>query len=170
MKRNEIKKMLEQVVGVEFVAEDGTVFYNESECREYEESALFAVSKNLKRLSKPKSSIYDLNQDGCEDCELEIFDIQTKEDLENLRRYLYLKLSKNGASETTIKSVFEDGESRKNYTFGGVTYGHEVMVFWSYDSDWAWTYKDGSLNGYFEWLRGQYDKITAPENPEIKSE
>ena len=170
MKKNEIKKTIEQVVSVEYIAEDGTIFYNESECREYEESALFAVSKNLKKLSKANTSIYDLNQDGSEEYELEIFDIQTKEDLENLRRYLYLKLSKNGASETTIKSVFEDGESGKDYTFDGVTYGHEVMIFWSYDGDWALTYKDGSLNGYFEWLRGRYDKITAPENPETKSE
>lgn len=169
MKKNEIKKTIEQVVRVEYIAEDGTVFCSEGECAEYEESALFVVSKNLKKLSKSKTSIYDLNQDGCEECELEIFDIQTPEDLENLRRYLYLKLSKNGASEATIKSVFEDGESRKDYVFGGVTCGHEVMVFWSYDGDWAWTYKDGSLNGYFEWLRGQYDKITTPENPETNS-
>lgn len=170
MKKNEIKKTIEQVVRVEYIAEDGAVFYSESECAEYEESALFAVSKNLKKLSKSKTSVYDLNQDGCEECELEIFDIQTPEDLENLRRYLYLKLSRNGASESTIKSVFEDGENRKDYVFGGVTCGHEVMVFWSYDGDWAWTYKDGSLNGYFEWLRGQYDKITTPEEPETKSE
>ena len=169
MKKNEIKKTIEQVVRVEYIAEDGTVFYSESECAEYEESALFVVSNQLKRLSKKHTSIYDLNQDGCEENELEIFDIQTKEDLENLKRYLYLKLSKNGANETTIKSVFEDGESRKDYVFGGVTCGHEVMVFWSYDGDWAWTYKDGSLNGYFEWLRGQYDKIITPENPETNS-
>ena len=170
MKRNEIKEMVERVKAVQFIAEDGTIFYSESECREYEESALFAVSKNLKRLSKPKSSIYDLNNDGCEENELEIFDIQTSEDLENLRRYLYLKLSKNGASETTIKSLFEDGGSRNDYVFDGVTYGHEVMVFWSYDGDWAWTYKDGSLDGYFKWLRGQYDKIITPKEPETKSE
>ena len=163
MKRNEIKKMVEQVVKVEFVAEDGTVFYSEGECAEYEESALFAVSKNLKKISNPKTSIYDLNNDGCEENELEIFDIQTPEDLENLRRYLYLKLSKNGASETTIKSLFEGDGSRKDFIFDGVTYGHEVMVFWSYDGDWAWTYNDGSLNGYFEWLRGQYDKIVTPK-------
>ena len=169
MKKNEIKKMVEQVVGVEFVAEDGTIFYNEAECREYEESALFAVSKNLKKISNPKTSIYDLNNDGCEENELEIFDIQTPEDLENLRRYLYLKLSKNGASETTIKSLFEGDGSRKDFIFDGVTYGHEVMVFWSYDGDWAWTYNDGSLNGYFEWLRGQYDKIVTPKEPETNS-
>ena len=54
MKKNEIKKMVEQVVGVEFVAEDGTIFYNEAECREYEESALFAVSKKCFNVIKIK--------------------------------------------------------------------------------------------------------------------
>ena len=169
MKRNEIKEMVERVVKVQFVAEDGTVFYNEGECEEYEESALFAVSKNLKRLTNKWTSIYDLNGEYCEENELEIFDIKTKEDLENLRRYLYLKLTKNGASETTIKDVFSS-ENRKEFRLDNITIGHEVLIYWSYDSDWAWTYGDGSLEGYFNYLRGQYAKLIAPENPETKSE
>lgn len=168
MKKNEIKKMVEQVVGVEFVAEDGTIFYNESECREYEESALFAVSKNLRKLSKQFTSIYDLNQEGCEENYLEIFDIQTPEDLDNLRRYLYLKLSKNGASENTIKDVFSS-ENREQYKFDNVTFGHEVMIFWSYDQDWAWTYGNGSIEDYCEWIKGNYNKIITPEESETKS-
>ena len=169
MKKNEIKKMVEQVVGVEFVAEDGTIFYNESECREYEESALFAVSKNLRKLSKQFTSIYDLNQEGCEENYLEIFDIQTPEDLDNLRRYLYLKLSKNGASESTIKDIFSS-EAREPFRFDSVTFGHEVMVFWSYDQDWAWTYGNGSLEAYCNWIKDNYNKIITPKEPETKSE
>ena len=169
MKKNEIKKMVEQVVGVEFVAEDGTIFYNEAECREYEESALFAVSKNLKKLSKSKTSIYDLNQDGCQDCELEIFDIQTPADLETLRRYLYLKLSKNGASESTIKDAFSS-ENRTKYVFDNVTFGHAVMIFWSYEGDWAWTYGNGSIEDYCKWIKSNYDEIITPKEPETKSE
>lgn len=169
MKKNEIKEMVERVKEIQFVAEDGTIFYNESECIEYENSALFAVSKNLKKLSKAKTSIYDLNQDGCEECELEIFDIQTPEDLENLRRYLYLKLSKNGASENTIKDVFSS-ENRTKYVFDNVTFGHAVMVFWSYDGDWAWTYGNGSIEDYCKWIKSNYDEIITPEEPETKSE
>ena len=169
MKKNEIKEMVERVKAVQFIAEDGTVFYSEAECVEYEASALFAVSKNLKKLSKSKTSIYDLNQDGCEECELEIFDIQTPEDLENLRRYLYLKLSKNGASESTIKDVFSS-ENRTKYVFDNVTFGHAVMVFWSYDGDWAWTYGNGSIEDYCKWIKSNYDEIITPEEPETKSE
>ena len=103
MTRNEVKEMVEKVVRVEYIAEDGCAFYNEEECRRYEESALFTVSAKLKRLNHKWTSHFDLLE-GNDDSELEIFDIQTSEDLENLKRYLYLKMSKNGASESSIKA------------------------------------------------------------------
>ena len=174
MKKNEIKKTIEQVVRVEYIAEDGHIFYGsnaEEECRKYEESALFAVSNKLKRLNIKGASIYDLNEDGSEENQLEIFDVQTKEDLENLKRYIYLKLINNGASEDSAKSFFTaEYEGRKDFVFDNVTIGHEVLVFWSYDQDWVWTYKDGSLEGYFEWLRSKYNKLITPEESETKSE
>ena len=162
MRTNEVKQMVEKVVRVEYIAEDGQVFYNEEECKKYEESALFAVSNKLKRLSNNKwVTQNDLNEELSDECELEIFDVQTESDLENLRRYLYLKARKNGCSEKDIQLCFTstDGVKRKDYVFDGVTVGHEVMVFWSYEGDWFWVYKDGSLNGYFEWLKERYNKI-----------
>lgn len=171
MKKNEIKKTIEQVVRVEYIAEDGRIFYDEAEAQKYEESALFALSNKLKRLNVKRASIYDLNETGSEEENLEIFDIQTEEDLENLRRYLYLTLTANGVSEKNIDFPFtsEDGH-RADYVFDSVTIGHEVLIFWSYDKDHFWVYKDGSLNGYFEWLRSRYNKIITPEEPETKSE
>jgi hypothetical protein len=166
MKKNEIKRTrtIEEVVTTEYIAEDGQVFYNEEECKKYEESALFAVSKRLKKLTPKWTSIYQFIGEGSDEFELEIFDVQTDEDLELLRRYLYLKLTKNGASESSIKSCFtsEDGK-RQNFVFDNITSGHEVLVFWSYDNDWFWVYKDGSLDGYFSWLRERYNKIIIPE-------
>lgn len=170
MRKNEIKKTIEQVVRIEYVAEDGTVFYSEEECKKYEESALFVVSNKLKRLTTKWTSICDLNEEGSDECELEIFDIQTEEDLNNLRRYLYLKATKNGASEENIKECFTstDGIKRKDFVFDNVTVGHEVLIFWSYETDWFWVYKDGSLDGYFEWLKGRYTEIITPkENKEV---
>lgn len=164
MKKNEIKKTIEQVISVEYIAEDGMIFYDEKECKKYEESALFAVSNKLKRLNSRWTSIYDLNESGSEEEKLEVFDIQTKEDLENLKRYLYLTLIKHGVNEKTIKECFtSESGNRKDFVFDGVTYGHEVMVFWSYDEDWFWVYKDGSLDGYFSWLREKYTKIVTPK-------
>ena len=164
MRKNEIKRTIEEVVRVEYIAEDGTVFYNEEEARKYEESALFVVSNKLKRLSN-NASIYDLLEEGCEEQDLEIFDVQTEEDLDNLRRYLYLKATKNGASDKYIKEAFTspDGVSRKDFVFDNVTIGHEVLVFWGYDADWFWVYKDGSLEGYFSWLKEKYTKIITPK-------
>ena len=165
MKKNEIKRTIEEVVRVEYVAEDGTVFYNEEECRKYEESALFVVSNKLTRLTNKWTSIYDFMEEGSDECELEIFDVQTENDLENLRRYLYLKAMKNGASEASIKRAFtsEDDIERKDFVFDGVTIGHEVLISWSYENDWFWVYKDGSLEGYFSFLRERYMKLTMPK-------
>jgi hypothetical protein len=167
MKKNEIKRTrtIEEVVTTEYIAEDGQVFYKEEECKQYEESALFAVSKRLKKMTHKWTSIYQLIEEGSDECELEIFDVQTDEDLELLRRYLYLKLTRHGASEKCIKSCFtsEDGK-RQNFVFDNVTSGHEVLVFWSYDNDWFWVYKDGSLDGYCSWLREKYNKIITPED------
>lgn len=164
MKKNEIKRTIEQVVRVEYIAEDGQIFTDEAECKKYEESALFAVSKKLKKLSMAGTSIYDLNEDGSEENGLEIFDVQTEEDLENLRRYLYLSLTKKGVSEKDIEYCFtSENGTRADYVFDSVTVGHEVLIFWSYDEDHFWVYKDGSLDGYFSWLRDKYLKIVTPK-------
>ena len=167
MRKNEIKKTVEEIVGVEYIAEDGTIFNNEEECKKYEKSALFVVSNKLKRLTTKETYINDFNDEGSCDCELEIFDVQTEEDLNNLRRYLYLKAITNGATEKGIKDAFTFEDSkRENFVFDNVTIGHEVLVFWSYDKDWFWVYKDGSLNGYFELLKERYDKIITPKDDE----
>ena len=163
MKINEIKETVEQVIRVEYIAEDGTVFYNEEECKKYEESALFVVIKKLKKLNSQWASENALLETGSDENELEIFDVQTQEDLDNLRRYLYLKAIKNGAKDKYIQECFTSvNGQRENFVFDNVTYGHEVMVFWSYDNDWFWVYGDGSLEGYCDFVRRQYQKIIAP--------
>jgi hypothetical protein len=140
------------------------VFYDEEEAKKYEESALFAVSKKLKRLTGVDTTHYSFMEEGSDESSLEIFHVQTEEDLENLRRYLYLTLVKNGANEKSIKDCFtSETGNRKDFVFDGVTVGHEVMIFWGYDEDWFWVYKDGSLEGYFSWLREKYAKITTPK-------
>lgn len=96
MRVNEVKqtKTIEELVRTEYIAEDGVTFSNEEECKKYEESALFAISKELKRLTKDNTSQYEINDNFSCDNAVEIFDIQTERDLENLRRYLYLKMRK----------------------------------------------------------------------------
>lgn len=167
MKKNEIKRTVEEVVRVEYIAEDGKVFSNEEQCKKYEESALFAIDKELKRLNVKEISIYDLLGEGSDECEVEIFDVQTDRDLENLKRYLYLKLTSNGACEKYIEDAFisKDGK-RKDYVFSSVTKGHEVIIFWTYDCDYFWVYKDGSIEGYLNYLREKMTKFITPEETE----
>ena len=165
MKINEIRKTetIEKLVRTEYIAEDGTVFSNEEECKKYEESALFAVNKELKRMgNKNYLSYCDINDDCSCDEKVEIFDIQTERDLENLRRYLYLVLKKNGASDDAVNECFKskDGK-REEFVFENVTIGHEVMIFWNYDEDWFWVYNDGSINGYCEFFREKITKLIA---------
>ena len=162
MRVNEVRKTetIEKLVRTEYIAEDGTVFSNEEECKKYEESALFAISKELKRLTKDNTSQYEINDNFSCDDTVEIFDVQTERDLENLRRYLYLKMRKNGASEDSVKECFTSKNGKRDkYVFDGVTAGHEVMIFWNYDEDWFWVYNDGSINGYCEFFREKITKL-----------
>ena len=71
MRVNEVKqtKTIKELVRIEYIAEDGIVFRSEEECKKYEESALFAISKELKRLDNKKNgaSEYDI-YDECAFC------------------------------------------------------------------------------------------------------
>lgn len=151
MKRNEIKRTVEEVVRVEYIAEDGQVFRNEEEYKKYEESALFAVSKELKRLNKKPMSQYNINDDCSDEYEVEVFDVQTEKDKENLMRYAYLKTKQN-YSNADVNGVFNN-----------LTIGHEVILFWNYDQDYCWIIGDGSINGYCEWIRNNILKCITPE-------
>ena len=169
MRVNEVKRerTIEEVIRVEYIAEDGEIFRSEEECKKYEESALFAVSKQLKRLNVKPLSVYSLVDEGSEEDEVEIFDIQTDKDLENLGRYLYLKAKKNGASENSIQECFTaKTDGRKDYVFDGVTKGHEVIICWNYDCDWFWVHRDGSIEGYLSYLKDRWTKLITPETKE----
>lgn len=167
MRINEVKqtKTIEELVRTEYIAEDGTVFRNEEECKKYEESALFAISKKLKRLTeKDWVSQNDINDGFSYDDTVEIFDIQTERDLENLRRYLYLKARNNGASESSVNDCFKSTDGKRNsYVFSNVTAGHEVMIFWNYDEDWFWVYGDGSIEAFCNFHKDRITKLITPK-------
>ena len=154
MKINEIKKTVEEVVRVEYIAEDGTVFHDKEECEKYEKSALAVVSSRLKRLDKKYTSWEDLLYFSYDDCKLEIFDIQDQEDLDNLCQYVVLTLSENHA----YKDEIEYAPKKIN----GCGVGHEVMIFWGCDKEYITVIGNGSLNAYIERLKENYEKILNP--------
>lgn len=155
MRENVVKRTAEVIVRTEYITEDGTVFYSQESALNYEKSALFVVSRKLKRLNTECASMYDLIDWGSDDAEIEIFDVQNNEDLENLGRYLYLKLSSYGYSNDEIEKNFRD--------FASVTIGHEVIIEWSCEKDAFYFYGDGSLNGYFDYIKERYNRIIAPK-------
>lgn len=155
MKVNEIKKTVEQVVRVEYVAEDGQIFYSKDECEKYEESALFLVSKQLKKLNKKGMTQYTIFDECNDDCLVEIFDIQTERDLENLRRYLYLKSSQYYTDIKYVEGNF--------INFERMTVGHEVIIWWSYDNDSFWFYGNGSINDFLDMIRNNIMGAIKPE-------
>lgn len=156
MKVNEVRKTetIEKLVKIEYIAEDGTIFYNEEECKKYEESALFAVSKQLKRLDKKKNgaSEYDIYDECSDEYLVEIFNAETERDLENIRRYIYLKVA------SRFGKVNEHDVELPN-----ITAGHEVIVHWNYDEDGVWTIGDGSINAFCDYIRGNLMRLITPK-------
>lgn len=141
MKVNEIKRTetIEKVIRTEYIAADGTVFSDKDECKKYEESALFVVSAKLNRLLE--CDLNTINDEAPTEYDVDIFDIQTEEDLKNLSLYVFLILAQyRNDSEYNKKAALEELEK--------ITLGHEVMIIWGYDHDGFYIYGDGSAKAY----------------------
>ena len=155
MKVKEIKE--EKVVRTDYIAEDGKVFHDEEECRKYEESALFVLSQDLKMKTFLKS---ESMIDGADEEYIRVFEVPTDKELEKLKRYLYLKT-------TGGMSIYRDGKWYNNYydsaslnrvDLSGLTYGHKIITFWSYEDDCCWMYGDGSLEAYANYAKERMEK------------
>ena len=155
MRVNEVKqtKTIEEVVR-QYIAEDGEVFSNEGECNKYEESALFAVSKQLKRLDNKKygTSENDIYDECSDDDLVEIFNAETERDIENIRRYVCLKaLSKSSYA------------SKSDVDLPNITAGHEVIIHWNYDEDSCWTIGNGSIDAFCGYIRDNLMSLITPK-------
>lgn len=160
MRTEEIKET--KVVGTRYIAEDGTIFLSQEECQKYEKSALFVTRSKLKLIAETNEEEFGVT--GCYDDPVEVFDIQTQEDLDNLKAYLYLVLSIHGVRN--IDDYFNN--SAYKHSFVDVTSGHEVIIWWSYDQDHFWTYGDGSIEAYVEHAR--QEALNAIEKYKAKKE
>ena len=101
---------------------------------------------------------YTIFEECNDECDVEIFDIQTEKDLENLRRYLYLKLSQVYTNRKYVEDYF--------INFERMTVGHEVIIWWRYDNDGFWFYGNGSINAFLENIRNNIMKAITPETTE----
>lgn len=149
MRESKITRMVEEIIAIEYIAEDGTVFTDQRECQRYEKSALVVTKQKLKRLNKNDLSEYEFFDFGSDDYEIEIFDIQTTEDLDNLKKYLYLRATLNHGNHVNIERQLKNLNSC----------GHEIIIRWAYDLDMFWFYGDGSIDGYANYLREKLNNM-----------
>jgi hypothetical protein len=143
MRINEVKETREVVVRTEYVAEDEEVFSTKEECEKYEESAIFVVSKKLKRLHKKNVMHSDIFEECSCDCYVEIFNAETEVDVDNIRRYARLK------GDTDLSRI---------------TPGH----VWDYECEYCWTFGDGSLNALLDLIKSNVENIITPKESEEK--
>lgn len=162
MRTEEIKET--KVVGTKYIADDGTEFCCIEDCKRYEQSVLFVMRSKLKLIAETNEEEFSVG--GCYDDVVEVFDVQTQEDLDNLKAYLHLVLSTHGVRN------FDNYFNESEYSFGNVTVGHEVIIWWSYDQDHFWIYGDGSIASYVDYVKQRalktIDKYKA--NKEKKEE
>ena len=155
MRVNEVKetKTIEEVVRIEYIAEDGQVFRSEEECKKYEESALFAISKQMKRMTNKKwVSQYDINDDCSDEYEVEIFNAENEKDIENIRRYVYLKALSNSSYAR-----------KEDIDLPNITAGHEVIIHWNFDVDSCWTIGNGSIDAFCDYIRDNLRSLITPK-------
>ena len=159
MRTEEIKET--KVVGTRYVADDGTIFYSQEECTKYEKSALFVTRSKLKLIATSNEEEFGVT--GCYDDLVEVFDIQSQEDLDNLKAYLHLVLSTHCVRD--MEHYFGDESS-----FNSITTGHEVIIWWNYDQDYFWTYGDGSVDAYVDYARERALNVIEQSKPKKETE
>lgn len=156
MRVNEVKqtKTIEELVRTEYIAEDGAVFRDREECKKYEDSALFAITKRLKRITDSKRSMTEADiYDECPDDYLvEIFNAETEKDIENIRRYVYL----------SAISVHPD-VTKSDVELPNITPGHEVIIHWNYNHECCWAIGDGSVDAFCNCIRSNIMKFITPK-------
>ena len=157
MKVNEIKKTIEQVVRVEYIAEDGTVFYNEEECKKYEESANAIIGARFRKMAIITNP-YHLFNSGDEDRYCYIVNVKNSEDLDILRRYVLMREYGNSAKEEYAKQVIEH--------FPDEIIGKTIIVDGGYENDWF--YSMGTIEEYISGVQKRYEETVNPKKEEPK--
>lgn len=138
MKEQKITRTIEEVNG--YIADDGTWFRTKDQCMEYEESAKMVAFNMVKDKMIAKSTIYGLLSDGDEECDVEIYNVDSKDTVELLNKYIYLYTYNKKADLIKMDMI-----------------GKEIIICWNYDRDCCWC--KGSINDMIEGINKNYNKI-----------
>ncbi len=147
MRENKITRTIEEVNG--YIADDGTWFRTKEECQKYEESAKMVLFNMVKDKLVGKTNIYHLLEEGCEDCDAEIYSVDSMKTLELLNRYFSL-------------STFH---SQKNVVSTDMI-GKNIIIFWDYDRDVCWS--RGTIDDLLNEIRNRYEKVINKETDKDK--
>ena len=142
MKVQKITRTIEEING--YIADDGTWFKREEDCKEYEASAKMVVYNMVKEKMIGKTSIYGLLGEGDEDCDVEIFSVDSVNTLELLNRYVYLYTYDKKENLITTDMI-----------------GHKIIICWSYDKDYCWC--KGSIEDVLNDIKANYEKAINKE-------
>lgn len=153
-----MKKIQKEIKTYEsvYVADDGTEFKNESECRAYDESAKGVLNARLKAITVKESNEYHIFDKGCEDNPVEVLK-PTADDVQTILQVFllynsYLTTNKTDAHDKEIeeaRKLIERAISENDY----------LLVGRGYDYDSFWFY--GTCNSIAENIR---EKVTPTKN------
>jgi len=124
MKKIESKVMVEQVQVI-YEAADGTRFFSEAECKEYEKSAKCAIRAAVREMAIVDTDGYAVFSGGCVDQQVYIVEPKTDEDLKKLRTY-----------EAYIRQKYDSKFKTEEGSFPESVKGKRIMVVIGYDEDW----------------------------------
>lgn len=137
---------------IRYISDDGYSFCDEESCRNHEKlkeikNRVDEISPRLKRMTDDKE-IYlnEFDDNADQDIKVEIFNIETEDDLKLLKEYVLLEAQINYGE--TCKSIVSEIKQSIKTEFTDVTCGHEVIVFWDWRGVWFWLYGDGSIDEY----------------------
>ena len=83
---------------------------------------------------------------------VEIFNAETERDIENIRRYVYLK--------ALSKSPYVD---KSDVDLPNITPGHEVIIYWNYEEYSCWTIGNGSIDAFCGYIRDNLMSLITPK-------
>lgn len=142
MKEQIITREVKEVNG--YIADDGTWFKHKDDCQRYEESAKMVVRAMIKEKIVGTCSQYELLGGGCDDIDIEFFNIDSMETLELANRYAKLA-----------------GYSGERLMFKTEDIGKIVGIEWDYDHIDCWRF--GNIDEVIENIRKQYKKKILKE-------
>lgn len=121
MKINEIKQ--EIVVRTEYIADDGTKFCDQEQCKQYENTCKYVIMAQYKNLVKKHMTFYELMQDtglwATDEESVDIIEIKNENDVYTINKviaYYHGALIDNSIIGSTIMMFINyDGECLGDY-------------------------------------------------------